>query len=74
MNESTHSKVKERAAHCHMVISLIHLSHVFHSLPYLCLYALFTRTKQGGTTAGCEVCMCAEESGVHMMNEIVRKQ
>lgn len=53
----------------------------FHFLPYLRLYALFTRTHQGGSGGGWEVCIrvwvsspCVEECSVHMMNEIVRKR
>ena len=58
------------------IISLTHLSGVFHSVPYLSLCALLTRPNQGGTEWSLNVCWRlhgAEESGVHVMNEIVRK-
>lgn len=85
-NEWKNSHISRWNRGLHIVIwsfSLIPLSRVFHSPPYLCLYALFTRTKTrevATVAAKCaclNVCWCthgAEESGVHMMNEIVRKQ
>lgn len=56
-----------------MLISLIHLSSVFHSLPYLCLQT-FTTVQSRGVEGVCWCSHDVEESGVHMMNEIVRKQ
>lgn len=53
MDEFIHSKEKRRV----VVISMIHISLVFHRLLYLCLHALFTRVLHGGRRGGWEVCI-----------------